>query len=48
MWGILKDKVFAARPLNLEHLRDLIEQEFENIFGNNAELCDKICKSVFK
>jgi hypothetical protein len=48
MSGILKDKVFATKPLNLQHLRDLIEQEFENIFGNIGELCDKICKSLFK
>ena len=47
MWGIVKDKVFATKPLNLQHLTDLIEETFENIFSN-VELCDKICKSVFK
>jgi len=45
LWGIIKDRVYAQQPRNVNHLKLLIEQEFTSL-NNNIELCKAICRSV--
>jgi transposase len=45
LWGILKDRVYAQKPRDIDHLKSLIIQEF-TLFNDNIELCQSICRSV--
>ncbi|CAF3931381.1 unnamed protein product [Rotaria sp. Silwood1] len=45
LWGIIKDRVYAQQPRDVNHLKLLIEQEFTSL-NNNIELCQAICRSV--
>ncbi|CAF1432800.1 unnamed protein product, partial [Rotaria sordida] len=44
-WGMIKDRVYAQQPRDVNHLKLLIELEFTS-FNNNIELCQAICCSV--
>ena len=45
LWGIIKDRVYAQKPRDVNHLKLLIEQEFTSL-NDNIELCQAICCSV--
>ncbi|CAF3819549.1 unnamed protein product [Rotaria sp. Silwood1] len=45
LWGIMKDRVYAQSPRDVNHLKSLIKQEFTSL-NNNIELCQRICQSV--
>jgi hypothetical protein len=46
VWGIMKDRVYSVKIRDLEHLKERIESEFENLFSQN--ICDMICASVLE
>jgi hypothetical protein len=41
VWGIMKNKVFSQGPTDLEHLRTIIDAQFENTDGHK-NLCTTI------
>ena len=41
----MKDRVFAQKPRDINHLKSLIEQELIS-FNDNIELYQTICRSV--
>lgn len=43
LWGYLKDKVYSHSIQNVDHLRDVILHEFNNI---PLEMCRKACENV--
>jgi hypothetical protein len=43
--GIIKDRVYAQKPRDLNHLKILIKEEFTS-FNDNIELCQTIYRSV--
>lgn len=45
LWGIIKDRVYAAKPRDVDHLKLLIKQEFTSL-NDDMELCQSICHSV--
>jgi hypothetical protein len=45
LWGIIKDRVYAQKPRDLNHLKILIKEEFTSL-NDNIELCQTICHSV--
>lgn len=45
LWGIIKDRVYARKPRDLNHLKMLIKEEFTSL-NDKIELCQKICHSV--
>ncbi len=45
LWGIIKDRVYAQKPRDLNHLKMLIKEEFRSL-NDKIELCQKICHSV--
>ena len=45
LWEIIKDRVYAQKPRDVNHLKLLIEQEFTSL-NDNIELCQAICRSV--
>ncbi len=45
LWGIIKDRVYAQNPRNINHLKSLIQEEFISL-NDNIELCQAICRSV--
>jgi len=45
LWGIIKDRVYAQKPRDLNHLKILIKEEFTSL-NDNIELCQRICRSV--
>lgn len=47
VWGIIKNKVFAERPLDVLQLRAAVAREFEALTNNN-NLCKQIVTSVKK
>lgn len=47
VWGIVKNNVFSQKPRDLEHLRAIIEEEFEAL-NNNKYLCTNLVNSVKK
>jgi hypothetical protein len=46
VWGIMKDRVYSVKIRDLEHLKERIDSEFENLFFQN--ICDTICASVLQ
>ncbi|CAF5022496.1 unnamed protein product [Rotaria sp. Silwood1] len=42
LWGIMKDRVYAQSPRDVNHLKSLIKQEFTSL-NDNIELCQTIC-----
>uniref|UniRef100_A0A1B6L4Y9 DUF4817 domain-containing protein n=1 Tax=Graphocephala atropunctata TaxID=36148 RepID=A0A1B6L4Y9_9HEMI len=46
VWGILKNEVYSVKIRNVEHLKERIQSEFENL--QSRKICDKICESVLK
>ena len=45
LWRIIKDRVYAQNPRNINHLKALIEGEFISL-NDNIESCQAICRSV--
>jgi len=45
LWGIMKDRVYAQNPRDLDHLKSLIEEQFRCL-NDDIELCQSICRSV--
>jgi transposase len=45
LWGIIKDRVYAQNPRDINHLKSLIEEEFTSL-NNNLESCRAISRSV--
>jgi hypothetical protein len=43
---IMKDRVYSVKIRDLEHLKERIESQFENLFSQN--ICDTICASVLQ
>jgi len=44
-WGIIKDRVYAQKSRDLNHLKMLIKEEF-TLLNDNIELCQTICRFV--
>ncbi|CAF3410470.1 unnamed protein product [Rotaria sp. Silwood1] len=47
LWGIIKDRVYAQKPRDVNHLKILIKEEFTSL-NDDIELCQAICRSVAK
>ncbi len=47
LWRIIKDRVYAQNPRDINHLKVLIEEEFTSL-NENIESCQAICRSVAK
>lgn len=47
LWGIIKDRVYAQNPRDVNHLKALIEEEFQSL-TDNINSCQAICRSVAK
>jgi hypothetical protein len=45
LWGIIKDRVYAQNPRNINHMKALIT-EFASL-NDDIELCETICNSVY-
>jgi len=45
LWRIIKDRVYAKNPRDVNHLKSLIEEEFTSL-NDNIESCQAICRSV--
>jgi transposase len=45
LWGIIKDRVYAQTPRDVNRLKTLIEEQFK-LLNDNIELCQSICRSV--
>jgi len=46
LWGIIKDRVYAQNPYDINHMKALITEEFA-LFNDDIELYQIICNSVF-
>lgn len=44
-WGVVKDKVFARKPLTMDDMVLYIQQACQEI-NDNKELCNRVCLSV--
>ena len=44
-WGVMKDRVYAEKITDLDHLKKLIKREARKI-GSDTELLKKVCLSV--
>ena len=45
LWGIIKDRVYAQCPRNINQLKNLVVSEFR-VLNNDPGLCSAICNSV--
>ncbi len=45
VWGIIKEMVYRTHPRNIDHLRTLIENAFEEL-ADNIKLVHEICLYV--
>jgi hypothetical protein len=45
LWGIVKDRVYAQNPRDINHLKALIKEEFTSL-NDSIESCQAICRSV--
>ncbi len=46
LWEIVKDRVYAQNPHDINHMKALITEEFASL-NDGIELCQTICNSVF-
>ncbi len=46
LWGIVKDRVYAQNPRDINHMKALTTEEFASL-NDDIELCQTICNSVF-
>ena len=44
-WGVLKDKVYARKPVTVQQLKNFIEDAFQEI-RSHRNLCRTVCVSV--
>jgi hypothetical protein len=46
VWGIMKDRVYSVKIRDLEHLKQRIESQYENVFSQ--KICDTICTCLLQ
>ena len=42
VWGLMKDKVYARYPANMDELKHIIMEEFA-LLDTNLDLCSRTC-----